>query len=103
MARYVIHDENLYRTMGDWPLLKYVPQEEENYILKEMHEGICKAYIVTNVLVLKIMRYSYFWPIIREDAKEIVWACIKCQIHSNDHYVPQNEYHCMISPIPFAQ
>lgn len=57
MARYAIHDGNLYRTMGEWLFLKCVPHEEGNYIPREMHEGIYGAYIGTNALVQKIMRY----------------------------------------------
>lgn len=44
VARYVIENKDPYRTMGDWPLLKCVHQEERNYILGEMNEGICKAH-----------------------------------------------------------
>lgn len=103
MARCVIHNESLYRILGDWSLLKRVTREEGNYILREMHEGICKATIGTNTLVWKNMRYGYFWLAIQENAKEMMRACNRCQIHSNDHHVPQNEHHCMTSLIPFAE
>lgn len=89
--------------MGDCPLLKCVTLEEGNYILREVHRGICGSHIGTNALLQKVMRYGYFWPTIREDSKDMVQACHQCQIHSNDHLVPQNEYHSIMSPIPFTQ
>lgn len=68
-----------------------------------MHEGICDAHIGVNALIRKVTQYRYFLPTMLEKAKEIVWVCHKCQIHDNDHHVPQNEYHNMSSPNPFAQ
>lgn len=51
---------DLYQTMGDWPLLKCISEEEGLYILKEIHEGICDAHVGASVLVRKVMRYGYF-------------------------------------------
>lgn len=48
-------------------------------------------------------RFGYFWPTIREDAREIIQACNQCQIYANDRHVPQNSYPHITSPIPFAQ
>ncbi|XP_074359640.1 uncharacterized protein LOC141699685 [Apium graveolens] len=40
-ARYVIYDEVLYKRGFNQPLLRCVEEEEGNYILREVHEGIC--------------------------------------------------------------
>ncbi|XP_074347181.1 uncharacterized protein LOC141686014 [Apium graveolens] len=40
-ARYVVYDEVLYKRGFNQPLLRYVDEEEGNYILREVHEGIC--------------------------------------------------------------
>lgn len=56
-----------------------------------------------NALVRKVMRYEYFWPSMRKDARDMVRTCHQCQIHDNDHYVAQNEYHSLLSSIWFAQ
>lgn len=42
---------DLYRTVGDIPLLKCVSEEDEEYILQEMHEGIFGAHIEVGELV----------------------------------------------------
>lgn len=41
-------------------------EEEEDYVLWEIHSGICSTYIGANALVKKVMRHGYFWPTIRE-------------------------------------
>ncbi|XP_074351017.1 uncharacterized protein LOC141690198 [Apium graveolens] len=40
-ARYVIYDRILYRRGFSVPLLKCIDGDECNYILREVHEGIC--------------------------------------------------------------
>ncbi|XP_074347107.1 uncharacterized protein LOC141685931 [Apium graveolens] len=40
-ARYVIYDGILYRRGFSMPLLKCIDGDECNYILREVHEGIC--------------------------------------------------------------
>lgn len=97
-ARYEIIQGDLYCTMGDWPFLKCVSENEGSYILKEIHEGICSAHFGANTLIRKIVRYECFRPGMRESAKEMVQTCHKCQINDNNHQVPQNEYHSMSSP-----
>lgn len=86
--RYVMVQNDLYRTIGDWPLLKCVSKDDGAYILREVHEGICRAHTGVSALISKVICYGYFWPTMREAAKEIVRACHKCQIHDNDHHVP---------------
>ena len=44
-ARYVFNDEKLYRIGYSMPFLKCVPPSEVEYIMKEIHEGICRNHI----------------------------------------------------------
>lgn len=57
---FVFIKDQLYRTMGSWPLLKCVTLEEWKYILREIHKGICGSHIGINILVKKTMRYGYY-------------------------------------------
>ena len=41
VAHYVIYDDKLYRRGYAMPLLKYVAPSEADYIMREIHEGIC--------------------------------------------------------------
>ena len=52
-------------TLGKWgvtPILKCVGKEDANYILKEVHEGICGNHIGAWTLVGKTLRQVYYWP-----------------------------------------
>ena len=40
-ARYILYDGQLYRRGFSTPLLKCVDLTEWNYILQEIHEGVC--------------------------------------------------------------
>lgn len=88
IARYVMMQDNLYCILGDWPVLKYILEEDGAYVLREMHKGICGVYIKVSTLVRKVMRYGYFWPTMKEAAKEMVHICHRFQIQDKGHHVP---------------
>ena len=41
VAHYTMYDAQLYKRGFSTPLLKCVDLEERNYILRQIHEGIC--------------------------------------------------------------
>ncbi|XP_074342880.1 uncharacterized protein LOC141680595 [Apium graveolens] len=55
-ARYVVYDEVLYKRGFNQPLLRCVDEEEGNYILREVHEGICGNHSGGNTLAMKVLR-----------------------------------------------
>lgn len=55
-AKYILMDNQLYRNMGNWPLLKCVKGKDGRYVLWEIHEGICGSHIGVKVLETKAMR-----------------------------------------------
>lgn len=59
-ARYVLIDDQLYRTMGTWSLLNCVNVKDGKYVLWEIHEGIYGSHIGTEALVKKALRYGYY-------------------------------------------
>lgn len=77
-AKIVLIDEHLYRTMGKWSLFKYVGLMDVQYVLCEIHEGICGSHIGTKALVNKVLRYRYYWPNTKEDFVNLVKNCTKC-------------------------
>ena len=44
VARYIIYDDKLYRRGYSMPLIKCVTPSEADYIMREIHEGICRNY-----------------------------------------------------------
>ncbi|KAL2252577.1 UNVERIFIED_CONTAM: hypothetical protein Sindi_0052400 [Sesamum indicum] len=55
------------------------------------------------MLVNKALRVGYFWPSIKNDAKQLVIKCEKCQKHSTLIHHPAEPLTTMLSPYPFAQ
>ena len=47
------------------PYLKCVDEEEDKYILEEVHGGICGDHAGFRSLVNKVIRAGYFWPTMR--------------------------------------
>lgn len=41
---YVIERENLYRRGFTAPLLKYLTRDEDEYVMNEIHRGICRMH-----------------------------------------------------------
>ena len=42
------------------PYMKCVDEEEAKYILKEIHEGVCRDHASPRSLVSKVVRTGYF-------------------------------------------
>ncbi|XP_076890052.1 uncharacterized protein LOC143541014 [Bidens hawaiensis] len=52
---YQIHDGVLFRKSFLGPLLRCVDAEESNYVIREIHEGICGLHAGSRMVVAKIM------------------------------------------------
>ncbi|XP_059663780.1 uncharacterized protein LOC132309493 [Cornus florida] len=69
-AKYSLIDGVLYKKGFSLPYLRCVSMNEANYILKDIHEGLCGNHAGGRSLVHKAIRQGYFWPTIRTDALE---------------------------------
>ena len=78
-AQYILYDGKLYRRGFSTPLLKCVDLEEGNYILQEIHEGVCGNYAGGQSLAYKALRQGYFWPTLKKDAMACSRKCDKFQ------------------------
>ena len=61
-ARFTILNDTLYKRGFSIPYLKCVDEEEAQYILTEIHQGICGDHADSKSLVNKVIRTGYFWP-----------------------------------------
>ena len=59
-AQYILYDGKLYRRGFSTPLLKCVDLEKENYILREIHEGVYSNHAGGQSLAHKGLRHGYF-------------------------------------------
>ena len=60
VARFTILNDTLYKRVFSMPYLKCVDEEEAKYILKEIHEGVCKDHASPRSLVSKVIKTGYF-------------------------------------------
>ena len=101
-ARYTMLDGVLYRRGFTLPLLRCLDVEEADYVLREIHEGICGNYSGVRTLAFKVLRQGYFWPTMHQDAKEMTKSCKACQSFLDIPAQPLEKLTAMSSPWPFA-
>ena len=75
--RFTNHKGSLYKRGFFTPFLKCIAGEDTEYVLREVHEGICGNHIGARTLAGKVLRQGYYWPTILKDATDLV---IKCRI-----------------------
>ncbi|KAL0445551.1 UNVERIFIED_CONTAM: hypothetical protein Slati_1683000 [Sesamum latifolium] len=102
-VRFLIQGEILYKKTYTHPLLRCVSQPEGIHLLKEIHNGCCGSHAGTWMLANKALRAGYFWPTMKQDVKQLVSKCEKCQKHSSLIRQPAEPLTTMLSPCPFAQ
>ena len=61
------------------PLLKCVAPSEAKYIMREIHEGICRNHAGGQSLAFKRLRQGFYWPKMKGDCMEFTRKCDKCQ------------------------
>ncbi|RDX68883.1 Retrovirus-related Pol polyprotein from transposon 17.6, partial [Mucuna pruriens] len=59
--KYTLVSQQLYRRGFSFPLLRCVDKEESEYIIWDVHEGVCGTHIGGRALASKIARASYYY------------------------------------------
>ncbi|XP_017426213.1 uncharacterized protein LOC108334788 [Vigna angularis] len=103
IARFVCIGDDLYRRGYGTPLLKCISEEEANYVLRELHTGICGLHSGKRTMRARVLRAGYYWPTLDHDCETFVKSCISCQAHGHDIHAPPEDLHHIVSPWPFAQ
>jgi ribonuclease HI len=102
-ARYIVLNSILYKKGHSQPYLRCLRNDEVEYVMQEIHEEICGNHSGSRALTLKILRQGYFWPTIKEDSKEYVRKCDKCQRFAAVSKQLAEEMTPMSGPWSFAQ
>ncbi|RDY07185.1 Gypsy retrotransposon integrase-like protein 1, partial [Mucuna pruriens] len=103
VTKYTLVGQRLYRRGFAFPLLKCLDQEEAEYTMREIHEGVCGTHIGGRALASKIARAGYYWPTLKNDCMNFVKKCDKCQRFAEGHKAPPEKLHAMTSPWPFCR
>ena len=102
-SRFVLIRDVLYKRGFSRPYLRCLSHNEANYVMREVHEGICGNHSGARSLVHKLIRAGYYWPTMLKDAQAYVKAYDKCQRFSNLIRQPSEELTPMTAPWPFVQ
>ena len=102
-ARFTNHKGSLYKRGFFTPFLKCISGEDTQYVLREVHEGICGNHIGARALAGKVLRQGYYWPTILKDATNLVKKCRICQEHAKISRLPSEPLTSITSPWPFQQ
>ncbi|XP_027171525.1 uncharacterized protein LOC113771103 [Coffea eugenioides] len=99
-SKFFLNGEVLYKRTSDLNLLRCIDEDEAQYMMKEVHSGVCGPHMNGHLLAKKIMRTGYFWLTMEHDCIDFVRRCIKCQMHGDIIRAPPTELHSMTAPWP---
>ena len=102
-ARFTNHKGSLYKRGFFTPILKCIAGKDTEYVLREVHEGICGNHIGARALAGKVLRQGYYWPTILKDATDLVKKCKICREHAKMSRLPSEPLTSITSPWPFQQ
>ena len=60
LARFTVHKGRLYKRGFFAPMLKCIEGRDVDYVLKEVHEGVCGNHIGARALARKVLRQGYY-------------------------------------------
>ena len=89
-SQFVLVNGQLYKRSFSLPLLTCLRLDESDYVLREIHEGICGSHLGARTIARKALRQGYYWLTMHEDALELVKRCDHCQRFTNLQHLPSN-------------
>ena len=101
-ARFVLIKDVLYKRGFSRPYLRCLGNKEVDYVMKEVHEGICRNHSGSRSLVHKLVRAGYYWPTMQKDVEAYVKTYNKRQRFSNIIRQPIEELTPMTAPWLFS-
>uniref|UniRef100_A0A2N9FYM4 RNA-directed DNA polymerase n=1 Tax=Fagus sylvatica TaxID=28930 RepID=A0A2N9FYM4_FAGSY len=84
-TRFALIQGILYKRSFSLPYLRCLDKAEADYVMREVHEGICGNHSGARSLVHKLVRAGYYWPTMQKDVVSYVRACDKCQRFGKPH------------------
>jgi hypothetical protein len=97
-ARFTLVQGILYKRGFSLPYLRYLDKPEAEYVMREVHEGICGNHSGVRSLVHKLVRARYYWPMMQKDAISYTRACDRCQRFGNLIHSPPETLTPMTAP-----
>ena len=97
-SRFTNHKGSLYKRGFFTPIIKCIAGKDTEYVLREVHEGICGNHIGARALAGKVLRQGYYWPTILKDVTDLVMKFRICQEHAKISRLPSEPLTSITSP-----
>ena len=75
---YTVVNGELFKRGFSVPLLRCLDPIQADYILAELHRGICGMHSGMRSMVVRVLRVGYYWPTIKKDAQIYTKKCLEC-------------------------
>nr|GEW60630.1 reverse transcriptase domain-containing protein [Tanacetum cinerariifolium] len=79
--QYDLLEGVLYRRSFLTSWLRYVGPLQAEYVIREIHEGLCSMHAGPRSVVAKAIRLGYYRPTMHRDARDMIRTCKNCQVH----------------------
>nr|GEY93196.1 reverse transcriptase domain-containing protein [Tanacetum cinerariifolium] len=79
--QYELLEGVLYRRSFLMSWLRCVGPLQADYVIQEIHKGLCSMHARLRSVVAKAIRLRYYWRTMHRDARDMIRACNDCQIH----------------------
>ncbi|RVX08185.1 hypothetical protein CK203_017762 [Vitis vinifera] len=103
VARFTLIGGHLYKRSFTGPYLRCLGHSEAQYVVAELHEGICGNHSGGRSLAHRAHSQGYYWPTMKKDAAAYVKKCGKCQRYAPIPHMPSATLKSVSGPWPFAQ
>ena len=100
-AYFFLESDQLYKKSFALLSLRCLTPDEANYVLREIHEGICGSHLAGMTIALKAIRSGYYWLTMKKDAMNLVKSYDKCQRFARVQKQPTSEQRPITVPWPF--
>ena len=101
-SRFTLIRDDLYRRSFGGPYLRCLVQPEIQYVISELHEGVCDNHLGGKTLAHRAHSQGYYWPTMRQDVEIYARKCDKCQKHAPIPHMPAETLNSVTSPWPFV-
>ncbi|RVX13989.1 Gypsy retrotransposon integrase-like protein 1 [Vitis vinifera] len=102
-VRFTLIGGHLYKRSFTGPYLRCLGHSEAQYVVAELHEGICGNHSGGRSLAHRAHLQGYYWPTMKKDAAAYVKKCDKCQRYAPIPHMPSATLKSVSGPWPFAQ
>ena len=103
VAHFTLIGDYLYKRSFGGSYLRCLDHLEAQYVLVELHEGVCDNHSRGRSLAHHAYSQGYYWPTMKQDAEAYVKRCDKCQRYAPIPHMSFETLNPITSPWPFTQ